>query len=607
MGEIGHLFNPWAGLWGVMLVGMIDDETRPVQDYGSIPEGGAPVLFRFDDPRWLNVRFLDGDGGVALELDYDATGNDGAQRDDSFFLRYVETDGGSTVVPHVVTKPPLPAGQRLRISRATPLEQMLELPANAPLPARALERALDQLTMALQDQEAENGGLFRNVLSFPPGEPADSPTQLPLAPERAGCLLGFHAQTGRMELVSTEGIVVEASVSQLEELVERVDQLRSETEVSFHQAYQLATRNIFYRDETTDGMKFGVIGNPDLLDQPGYMPGAKSLTIQPGSDSLAHRAKGQFSTAIGYSAHAEEDYGVSIGTFSETWGVRAVGLGHGAVGRALNAVAVGHGAHAAVEYSVAVGTEATTEVLPGGTSSGCVALGYLAKAAGKDSSALGTAAEARGASALAVGTEAVATGNHQTSIGHGAGSAAHPAARSLSLGAYSKTLAAESCAVGIRCTAGATGGTAVGVDAMAEGAGSTAVGWNSRVYAADGCAFGYGNEVRAAGARSTAIGHGVVLQVPDSVDIRAGTAGPRLFLSAGTGAAQLSYRTSDVQSTPTTAVWGSEPAPVGPAVPLPLQMLSFRVNAANTVLFIDVAVPGSIGPIIKTASLPLTL
>jgi len=203
-----------------------------------------------------------------------------------------------------------------------------------------------------------------------------------------------------------------------------------------------------------------------------------------------------------------------------------------------------------------------------------------------------------------VGAGAVAAGSGQTSVGHETGSAAHPADRALSLGAFSKAKAVESCAVGVRCTAEGAGGTAVGVDAGAHGARSTAVGWNSRVAAPDGCAFGYGNVVTAEAHRSTALGHGVTLGVPDSVDMRAGEDGPRLFLSGRTGAVHLSYLLTDLTPTVSEDPWGEEPEPTGGQFHIPVRMLAFRVNEARTHLYIDVAVEETGDPVIRTASIP---
>lgn len=580
---------------------MIEEETRPTQDYDEVPEGGVAVPFRFDDPGWLKVQFLD--GNLVVNLNHDPDGTEGSQQENSFIVRYAEVDGGGTAAPHVVTNPPLPHGQTLRVARVTPLEQPLELAANAPLPARALERALDRLTMALQDQQAENGSQVQNVLTFPPGEPAGFRTQLPPATGRTGRLLGFHRQTGELELVTTNQIALVSAQSQLTYVLGQVGALVQQTETSFQQTYQWATQGFYYRDAVNDGMKYGEIGNRDLLDQPAYRPGPESMTIQSGSDSLEHRAKGQRSIAIGYGTHADAAYSVSIGSFAQAWGGGAVSLGHDAVARGSESVAAGRSAHAELDTSVAVGPWARTPVESGVTGYGCVAVGYMTEAGGAYGTALGAEARAAGTSSLAAGTGAAAVGVQQTSVGHQAGSAAHPADRALSMGAFSKAKAADACAVGIRCTAEGAGGTAVGVDAQAHGARSTAVGWSNSVSAPDGCAFGYGNVVKVEAERSMALGRGVALEVPDSVDIRAGTSGPRLFLSGSTGAAQLSYLLTDDTPTTGTEPWGEEPPPSSGGFHIPVRMLAFRVNTAKTHLFIDVAVEESGVPVIRTASI----
>jgi hypothetical protein len=581
---------------------MIEEESWPAQDYAEVPLGGAVVPFRFDDPGWLKVQFLDGNEVINLDHDPDAT--DELHDEYTFRVRYAEMDGGDTLVPHVVTYPPLPEGQTLRVSRVTPLEQPLELAANAPLPARALERALDRLTMALQDQRAENGSLVRNVLTFPPGEPVGFRTQLPPATGRAGHLLGFHRQTGELELVDSNQISVEAARTQLANFVDEVSTLRHETEISLQQTSQTAPQGFFYRDPGNDGMKFGEIGNPDLLELSQYKLGPQSMTIQSGTDSMEQRAKGERSIAIGYGTHADAVFAVSIGSFAQAWGGSAVALGHDAVARGSESVAVGRSAYAELNTSVAVGPWAKTPVVSEVPGHGCVAVGFMTEAGGVYGTAVGAEALAAGSSSLAVGTRAAALGTHQTSVGHEAGSEAHPADRALSVGAFSKAKAADSCAVGIRCAAVGVGGTAVGVDAQADGERSTAVGWNNGVAAEDGCAFGYGNAVTADAARSTALGNGVGLAVPDSVDVRAGSSGPRLFLSGRTGAAQISYLQTNDTPAVSTAPWGQEPPPSAGQFHIPLRMLAFRVNSAKTHLFIDVAVETTGGPVIRTASIP---
>ncbi|WAC18933.1 hypothetical protein OVA24_17005 [Luteolibacter sp. SL250] len=581
---------------------MIEEEMKPVQVYDEVPGEGVAVPFRFDEPRWLKVEFLAADGGVVLTLDHDPDGTEVAQQEGSFIVRYPE-EGGEALPPRVVTLPALPEGRRLRISRVTPLEQPLELAPNAPLPARALERALDRLTMALQDQQAENGTMVRSVLTFPPGEPAGFRTQLPTASGRAGKLLGFHRVTGEMELVTTTGIAVNAANAQLQDLRSQVEALHLQAAAGFQNAAEAEADDFFYR-HGNDGLKFGEIGNTDLMDDPDHTPGAESMTIQPGTDTPMHRAKGWRSIAIGYGTHAEAAHGVSIGSLSQTWGGSAVSLGHDAVARGSEAVAVGRSAYAELDGSVAVGPWARTPVQTGVTGYQCVAVGFMTEAGGAGGTAVGMEARATGGSSLAVGTGAVAAGDGQTSVGHGAGSESHPADRALSLGAFSRAKAAESCAVGIRCTAEGAGGTAVGVDAGAHGARSTAVGWYTSVAAPDGCAFGYQNMVAAEAARSTALGHGVTLEVPDSVDVRAGGESPRLFLSGRTGAVHLSYLLTDRTPAASANPWGEEPEPDPELFHIPQRMLAFRVNSAKTHLYIDVAVEEPGGPVIRTVSLP---
>jgi len=95
---------------------------------------------------------------------------------------------GGTVKLTGVSAPP--ADIEVSIERNTPETQLTNYVPNDPFPAETHERALDKLTLLVQELEDEfkDGGF----ISVPPGEDTDCPP-LPIAQERAGKLLGFDS------------------------------------------------------------------------------------------------------------------------------------------------------------------------------------------------------------------------------------------------------------------------------------------------------------------------------------------------------------------------------------------------------------------------------
>jgi len=142
------------------------------------------ITFRFDDSSWLRVERVDADGkatplteGCDFELTYDE-----------------EADMTLLTTP----KKPIPCTSEIVITRHTPALQEMVLVPNAPLPAKALEKTLDWIVLALQDRDANPQAIFSKALVFPMVEPVDHNTVLPLPHLRKNSVLYFDSASGNM-------------------------------------------------------------------------------------------------------------------------------------------------------------------------------------------------------------------------------------------------------------------------------------------------------------------------------------------------------------------------------------------------------------------------
>jgi hypothetical protein len=116
-------------------------------------------------------------------------------------------DGGS------VTMLAAPAtGVKLVIYRDTPITQETDYISGDAFPAETHERAIDKLTMIMQENTPGAGGETRAIL-IPVGDPSNVTTTLPPSVARYDKFLTFDATTGSVEVSSV-------TLSQIERLVE---------------------------------------------------------------------------------------------------------------------------------------------------------------------------------------------------------------------------------------------------------------------------------------------------------------------------------------------------------------------------------------------------
>ena len=138
---------------------------------GAGTVGPFPINFRFLEDSHLRAIKTDASGvssTISLNTDYSVTG--------------AGTASGGTVMLTV----PLPVGWKLTILRDVPATQEADYVENDPFPAESHERALDKLTMLVQQQ----GEAMGRALIVPPTDVAVS-LELPSAAARARRYLSF--------------------------------------------------------------------------------------------------------------------------------------------------------------------------------------------------------------------------------------------------------------------------------------------------------------------------------------------------------------------------------------------------------------------------------
>jgi hypothetical protein len=170
-------------------------------------ETGYEIPFRFDDPTWLQVV---------------RTGPSGATAVLSLTTHYTISDS------ELFTISEIPDTDTLTITRSAPALQELTLTPNSPLPAEALEKALDGIVMAIQDHvpapSSDGGGggggdSASNAIIFPFEEPVETVRTLPDAESRKDSFLTFDAEDGGVTVTSRETLVAEVGDTVLAELV----------------------------------------------------------------------------------------------------------------------------------------------------------------------------------------------------------------------------------------------------------------------------------------------------------------------------------------------------------------------------------------------------
>jgi len=162
------------------------DNTHQVKGNDSLTSHYS-IPFRIDDPKWLRLQRLDPDDTV----------HDMEQGAD-YVVHEDDYEGWVFTTPLAA----IPCTAKILMARYTPATQELSLVPNAPLPAKTLEKTLDQIVMALQDRDANPKGVFSKALVFPMSEPKDHDTELDPPHLRKDTVLYFSPEDGRMQSLS---------------------------------------------------------------------------------------------------------------------------------------------------------------------------------------------------------------------------------------------------------------------------------------------------------------------------------------------------------------------------------------------------------------------
>jgi hypothetical protein len=499
-----------------------------------------PIPFRFDAPDWLRVTLLPQGTSTVEEVPLEpGTGYT------------VEMAGGPA---RLFTTDPVEPDVQIRIRRRTPRTQRLHPLPGGTLAAEDVERALDRLTMGLQDLRAD-GGLSTRSLTFPASEAVEDGeiTLLPHqsadgGPDRRGTVLGFspqeytgapptpeHAHPGELAYLPTDTLLEALSNSANSEY--NIDQwgtgeYYANAAISWLEeraaAHHFSISTIIVNGQ--NGTTFGYKGN-------GSLSADDSLTIQHGSvgrnETTSPNALSFRSTVIGEAAYAagpvvgEESrdalvIGVAssalttpnqhqdltvVGSYALIYGYSNVALGSG--GSTGGADAQDPDYEDTVDwtghtFSVAVGAGTFNHGREN------VILGSQSVTHGKRNCAFGHLAVANGYGMLALGASAVAQVPY----------ADHPPdAAALAVGHGAQAWSWRTVAAGTGAVAVAAPETvAVGTDAAAVGAGSVALGHRAEAQARWSTVFTNGVAETGAWAAS-GFGYGSRLTLPESVEI----------------------------------------------------------------------------------------
>jgi hypothetical protein len=163
-------------------------------------EYGYGIPFVFHDVSWLRV-FRAGPSGERIRLDagidFTISGTD------------------------IFTTTEIPETDTITVARLAPTTQELSLTPNSPLPAEALEKALDGIIMAVQDHTStgseDPSDTPANSIAFPFSEPAETVRTLPDAAARENSILTFD-EDGGVGVTPIATVVSEASEAVLAEL-----------------------------------------------------------------------------------------------------------------------------------------------------------------------------------------------------------------------------------------------------------------------------------------------------------------------------------------------------------------------------------------------------
>lgn len=171
----------------------VSSQTSRVDYAGDGVTAIFPVPFYFLEQSHLQVILSDDVTGaetvLVLNTDYTVTGAG-------------VLAGGSITVPNEPA-----VGFTLTILRSVPVTQETDYVPNDPFPAESHERALDKLTMIIQQQSTDSAGAIRVAVSDP------EPARLAPAVSRANQLMGFDSQGNPIAVAPVSGSAADLAMN----------------------------------------------------------------------------------------------------------------------------------------------------------------------------------------------------------------------------------------------------------------------------------------------------------------------------------------------------------------------------------------------------------
>lgn len=153
------------------------------------------VNYRFDDPAWLQLRYVETGASESQLL---VSGTDYTVSGDGVVI-----EGEVTLTADFLAS--ITSGD-LVIARFAPALQELDLQFNTRFPSALTEKQLDWIVMSLQDRTDSGFQAGSRAIYLPPNEPTANTNTLQVWTERAGKLQYFNADTGAITTISIEDL-----------------------------------------------------------------------------------------------------------------------------------------------------------------------------------------------------------------------------------------------------------------------------------------------------------------------------------------------------------------------------------------------------------------
>ena len=248
----------------------VQTTSTTVQFQGDGTSVSFPFGFRVLEPDHIDVFLVNNNTASAVQ---GIPAGQVVMLDPSKYNVTLSTNGpGGTVT---FTGTPAPTSNiTVTIERATPETQLTNYVPNDPFPAESHERALDKLTLIVQElgEEANNGGF----ISAPPGENPDCPP-LPPAETRAGKFIQFNTQgcptlTDLQDLVDEDGDLTITAPQTLSDLTNvSASSPNARDVISFNPTSGEWTpeANVFSINEVSGDITLGTNENGDIVINPG--------------------------------------------------------------------------------------------------------------------------------------------------------------------------------------------------------------------------------------------------------------------------------------------------------------------------------------------------